>query len=161
MPAAAPMNLAKEFMDFLKKGNIIQLAVAFVMGTAFQAIVTSFVDNMMNPVIGLLGTGNLDNLFVAIKGDDGGANTPAAAQDNGAVTLNYGAVISSIITFVVISLFCFVVTKILIDSLKKEEAATKGTCEYCCEEISIEATRCPYCAVKMPLGTKKQMTERA
>eukprot|EP00835_Amoeboradix_gromovi_P005286 NODE_483_length_7824_cov_0.163625.p4 type:complete len:198 gc:universal NODE_483_length_7824_cov_0.163625:364-957(+) len=160
--ASAPLGWVKEFKVFLIKGNVIALAIAFVMGNAFQAIVTSFVVNFMNPIIGLASVNNLDLLYVAIKGNNKDANgkpyaTPADANKNGVVTLNLGAILSSIILFILISLFCFLMTKILIDSImkqKKEDPTTKP-CAMCCEDVKLLAVICPYCQCKNPIREMK------
>ena len=157
--ALTPVTWIKEFKDFLLKGNVFQLAIAIVLGTAFQAIVTSVVKNLFSPIIGLVSINNLENLFVPIKGSQPGVSygTPEEANKNNVVTLNYGAVLTSTIEFVIIAFFCFLVTKLLIDSInkKKKEEPTTGECAFCYEDVKLKAVVCPHCRCKNPIREMK------
>ena len=120
------MSIKQEFKDFIMRGNVVDLAVGMVVGTAFSGIVKSLVDDVIMPPIGLLiGGVGFSNLFLTLKN---GANAPAdgyaslaAAQAGGAVTLNLGLFINSIISFLIIASAIFMVVKAL-NTLKKQEA---------------------------------------
>ena len=151
----APASMAREFKLYLRKGNVLELAIAVVMGTAFNAVVTSVVNNIFNPIIGLAGSNNLENLYVPLKGHNGVTYaTPKEANDNHIVTLNVGAVFSSIISFVIVSLFCFTVTKILLQNIvhhKQSDPPIDAPCSFCCELVKLDATICPHCLSKNPI----------
>lgn len=140
--------MLKEFKEFAIKGNVIDMAVGVVIGGAFGKIVTSLVNDLIMPFIGVL-TGGMDftNKFISLDGNK--YLTFAAAQEAGAATLNYGIFITTIIDFLIIAFSIFMVIKQLNKFKKKEEAIeevkTTKTCPYCITEISIEATRCPNC----------------
>lgn len=139
--------MLKEFKEFAMKGNVADLAVGVVIGGAFGNIVTSMVQDIIMPLVGLL-TGGLDftNFFLTLDGSN--YSTLAEAQDAGAATLNYGLFISAVIDFLIIAFSIFIVIKQINKLRTKEEVveekATKD-CPYCLTEISIEATRCPNC----------------
>jgi large conductance mechanosensitive channel len=147
------MGMIKEFKEFAVKGNVMDMAVGIVIGAAFGTIVKSFVADVIMPPIGLL-LGNVDfsNLFVVLKDGAGGAATFATladAQAAGAVTLNYGQFINTVISFLIVALAIFIVIK-NINRLKREEPApvaepTTKDCPHCFTAISIKATKCPNC----------------
>ena len=131
-----------EFKEFAMKGNVVDLAVAVVMGGAFGAIVTSLVNDIIMPPIGLLlGGVDFSKLVITLK---------QASGDVPAVTINYGNFINILITFIIIALSMFLIIKGL-NSLQKEEEETAPAepttkeCPYCCTEIPIKASRCPHC----------------
>ena len=142
----------KEFKDFAIRGNVIDMAVGIVIGGAFSLIVKSFVADVIMPPIGLLlGGVDFSNLFVVLK--EGAAASPysslAAAKEAGAVTINVGLFINTIVSFAIVAFAIFLVIR-WINSLKKEEEAapavpTTKECSHCFSEISIKATRCPNC----------------
>lgn len=142
----------KEFKEFAFRGNVIDMAVGIVIGAAFGAIVSSLVADVIMPPIGLL-LGNVDfsNLFIVLK--EGATAGPyaslAAAKQAGAVTLNLGVFINTIISFLIIALAIFLVVKQVNKMRRKTEApapapATKE-CPYCFMAVPIKAVRCPYC----------------
>jgi large conductance mechanosensitive channel len=136
----------KEFKAFISRGSVVDLAVGIVIGTAFTAIVNSFVKDILMPPFGLLlNRIDFSNLFILLAGTP--ANTLAAAQAQGDVTLNYGAFINTIINFLIISLVIFFVIKSLRHLEKPAPAAALSTkeCPYCHSNIHIKATRCPNC----------------
>lgn len=140
--------MLKEFKEFAVKGNVIDLAVGVIIGGAFGKIVTSMVNDMIMPVIGLLIKNvNFTDLFISLDG----TSYPSlpAAQAVGAATLNYGIFINTIIEFLIISFSIFIIVRQLNRFKKKEEvceiAPTTKTCPYCYTEIHIDATRCPNC----------------
>lgn len=136
----------KEFKEFAMKGNVLDLAIGVIIGAAFSKIVTSFVKDIIMPVLSLL-TGKMDfsNLFVALDGKE--YVTMEAAQKAGAATLNYGVFITSIIDFFLVAFSIFIVVK-QINRFKAKtpplEITTKN-CPYCQNAISLQAVRCPHC----------------
>ncbi|MBN1299312.1 MAG: large conductance mechanosensitive channel protein MscL [Actinobacteria bacterium] len=147
--------MRKEFKEFIFKGNVIDLAVGIIIGVAFSAIINSLVNDIIMPPIGLLlGRVDFANLFAVLKG---GATPPPylsleAAKEAGAVTLNYGLFINTIISFLIIAIVIFFIIKALNSLKKKEEKAVKEslkTCPFCFTEIDIRATRCPNCTAEL------------
>ncbi|PLX38657.1 MAG: large conductance mechanosensitive channel protein MscL [Hyphomicrobiales bacterium] len=116
--------MLKEFKEFAVKGNMIDMAIGIVIGAAFGAIVSSLVDDIIMPPIGvLLGGFDFSDLFIVLKGADGGPfATVAAAKEAGAVTWNIGLFINAIIKFLIIAFALFMVVKV-INRLKREEEA--------------------------------------
>ncbi|MEE4311570.1 MAG: large-conductance mechanosensitive channel protein MscL [candidate division KSB1 bacterium] len=118
--------MLKEFKEFAMRGNVIDMAVGIVIGAAFGTIVSSFVNDVLMPPIGLL-LGNVDfsDLFVVLK--EGSAAAPylnlAAAKEAGAVTLNYGAFVNTVINFLIVAFAIFMVVKSMNKMKKKEEEA--------------------------------------
>jgi large conductance mechanosensitive channel len=140
----------KEFKQFIARGNVIDLAVAVIIGAAFGKIITSFVNDILMPPIGLL-LGNVDfaNLFITLSGDS--YATLAEAQAAGAATINYGVFINTIIDFLIVAFAIFLLVK-QVNRLKKPappaEPTTKA-CPYCLSEIPIKAIRCPHCTSEL------------
>ncbi|MFC1997849.1 large conductance mechanosensitive channel protein MscL [Chloroflexota bacterium] len=142
----------KEFKEFAMRGNVIDLAVGVVIGAAFGAIVTSLVDDILMPVLGLiLGNADFTNLYVVLQEGSvpGPYDTLALAQEAGAVTLNYGLFINAIVSFLIVAFAIFLLVR-GINRLKREEEAppeepTTKECSFCITEIPIMATRCPNC----------------
>ncbi len=141
----------KEFKEFAMKGNVVDMAVGIIIGAAFGAIVKSLVSDIIMPPVGIL-LGNVDfsNLFVVIK--EGAAAGPylsvADAQKAGAVTLNYGLFLNSIISFLIVAFAVFLVVK-SINNLRRQEVpppapATKE-CPHCLSAIPVKAVRCAHC----------------
>lgn len=154
------MAIMKEFKEFAVKGNVVDMAVGIIIGAAFGTIVKSLVDDVIMPPIGLL-LGNVDfsNLFIVLKHGVEAASyaTIADAQAAGAVTLNYGVFINTIISFLIVAFAIFILVK-NINRLKrqKEEApppppSTKE-CPYCLSAIPIKAVRCPFCTSTLEKG---------
>jgi large conductance mechanosensitive channel len=148
--------MLKEFKEFAVKGNVVDMAVGIVIGAAFGAIVKSFVADVIMPPIGIL-LGDIDfaNLFLVLK--EGISPPPyisqAAAQEAGAVTLNYGVFVNSIVSFVIIAFAVFFVIR-SINRLKREkeappEAPTTKECPYCLSAIPLKAVRCGHCTSEL------------
>jgi large conductance mechanosensitive channel len=142
-----------DFKIFLQRGNVIDLAVAFVIGTAFSAIVTSLVSNLIMPPIGmLLDKVDFSNLYIVLKEGTvpGPYLTLEAARKAGAVTVNYGLFITSLISFFIIALVIFSIVRV-INKLypKPAAAATTKTCPFCASAIPLAATRCPNCTSQL------------
>ncbi len=144
--------MLKEFKEFAMRGNVLDLAIGIIIGAAFGAIVTSFVNDILLPPIGLLLGGlQFDNMFWTIKGVS--YPTLALAQENGAVTINYGLFISAVINFLIVAFAIFLVIR-LINKMKREPAPAPAEpvtkeCPYCASTISIKATRCPNCTSQL------------
>jgi large conductance mechanosensitive channel len=103
--------MLKEFKEFIAKGNVLDLAIGIVIGAAFSSIVDSFVKDIVTPIIGLAGKANFDNMFLVLKGAAPGATTPEEAQKAGAVTLNYGAFLTHLISFLIVAFVLFLIVK--------------------------------------------------
>lgn len=140
-----------EFKEFVLRGNVLDLAVAVIIGAAFQNIVTSLTDNIISPILGLFTKMNFDQLMLKFTFPDvigGGEGT--------AVTIKYGAFITAVINFLIMALIIFLIVKAINKLMsigkkkeEEEEAATTKECPYCKSEIAIEATRCPHCTSKL------------
>ena len=125
----------KEFKEFISRGNVIDMAIGIIMGSAFTAIVKSMVDDLLMPIIAGLTAGvNYEDLVINIGG----------------ASLKIGNFINAIISFLIIAFVMFLIVK-AINSLhkKEEEEVTTKDCPYCQSEIDIKATRCPHCTSKL------------
>ena len=144
----------KEFKEFAMRGNVVDMADGIIIGAAFGTIIKSLVDDVLMPPIGML-LGNVDfsNLFAVIKAGKtaGPYLTLAEAKAAGAVTMNIGLFINTIISFLIVAFSVFLVIKPINAMKKKEEAApvTTKDCPYCFSSISIQATRCPQCTAEL------------
>jgi large conductance mechanosensitive channel len=138
----------KEFKAFLSRGNAIDLAIGVVIGTAFGAIVKSLVADVLMPPIGLLtGPINFGDQFVVLRDGAAAAGpypTLAAAQAAGAVTLNYGQFLNSIVAFFIVAAAVFALAK-AVGSLRAAPTAATRECPYCFTAIPRRAHRCPAC----------------
>jgi large conductance mechanosensitive channel len=151
------MGMMKEFKEFAVKGNVVDMAVGIIIGGAFGTIVKSLVSDVLMPPIGLLlGGVDFTNLFAVMKEGAKGAAPYAsltAAQDAGAVTVNYGVFFNNIISFLIVAFAVFMLIK-GINNLKREEEAppaepTTKECPFCLTEIPIKASRCPNCTSEL------------
>ena len=139
--------MVKEFKAFLMRGNVVDLAVAVVIGAAFGAIVTSFVNDLLMPPIGLaLGRVNFSDLFINLSGQ----NYPsvAAAKAAGAPTINYGIFLNTVINFIIVAFAIFLVVKAVNRLTEKPAPAAAPTTkewQFCAMSIPIKARRCPHC----------------
>lgn len=118
------MGMVGEFRKFIARGNVLDLAVAVVMGAAFGAIVTSVVEDLLNPVLGLLGDRNFSNLYLVMKGTVP-AGTPYEEAKGMAVVFGYGAFLTAVLNFLIVSLAIFVLVKLIGRMLRKREEAEK------------------------------------
>ena len=140
----------KEFKEFAMRGNVVDMAVGIIIGAAFGTIVKSLVSDVIMPPIGLL-LGNVDftNLFVVLKaGATAGPYASLAdAQAAGAVTINYGFFINTIISFLIVAFAVFMIIKQMNRMKKEAPAAAPSTkeCPFCLSAVPLKATRCPYC----------------
>ena len=139
--------MMSEFKAFLMRGNVVDLAVAVVIGAAFGAIVTSFVNDILMPPIGLaLGRVNFADMFVSLSGQS--YPTLAAAKAAGAPTLNYGMFVNTIINFVIVAFVIFLMLRQVNRMTASPAAAAAPTtkeCSYCASSIPLKAKRCPQC----------------
>ncbi|MGD1048036.1 MAG: large conductance mechanosensitive channel protein MscL [Candidatus Krumholzibacteriaceae bacterium] len=142
----------KEFKEFIMRGNVVDMAVGIIIGVAFGAIVQSLVKDVIMPPIGLLlGKVDFSNLFLVLK--QGATAGPyasiAQAQAAGAVSLNYGVFVNTIINFLIVAFAVFILIR-QINRLKRQEpvpaaAPTTKECAYCFSTIPVKAVRCPNC----------------
>lgn len=148
-------NFIKEFKEFVMRGNVLDLAVAVIIGGAFQKIINSMVNDIIMPIVTLC-TGGIDftNWFIALNGES--YDTLAQAQAAGASTINYGTFLTETISFLIMAFVIFMMVKTmnrLANLNKKEQAAevvsNTQTCPYCKSEIAIDATRCPHCTSQL------------
>jgi large conductance mechanosensitive channel len=142
-----------EFKKFLMRGNVIDLAIAVIIGAAFGRIITSLVNDIIMPPIGLLlGGVNFADMFINLSG------TPypnlAAAQEAGAPTINYGLFINTIIEFLIVALVLFFIIRAVNRLQKPEPAKAAGPatkeCPYCAGQVPLKATKCMYCTSVLP-----------
>jgi large conductance mechanosensitive channel len=145
--------MLKEFKEFALRGNVLDLAIGIVIGTAFGAIVASLVNDVIMPPIGLLlGKVNFANLFIDLSGK--GYATLALAKEASAPTINYGAFINTLINFIIVAFVIFLLVK-GINKLRKpaevkpDAAPVTKECPHCFTTISIKATRCPNCTSEL------------
>ena len=138
--------MLKEFKEFVMKGNVIDLAVAVIIGAALGRIITSLVNDIIMPPLGLLlGNVNFTDLFISLNGTK--YATLADAQAAGAATINYGLFINTIIDFILVALVIFLIIR-QINRMKRAPAPAAPTtkeCPHCFTQIRIPATRCPNC----------------
>jgi large conductance mechanosensitive channel len=147
--------MLKGFRDFIMRGNVMDLAVAVIIGAAFTKVVNSLVDDIIMPPIGLL-LGNVDftNAFVLLKEGTKAAApyaTLADAKAAGAATLNYGLFISTIVTFLIVGFVVYLMVKSLtrLGPKKAEAPATTRDCPYCLSKIPLKATKCAFCTADL------------
>ena len=151
--------MLKEFKEFVMKGNVLDMAVGIIIGAAFGTIVSSFVADVIMPPIGLL-LGNVDfsNLFVVLK--EGKVTGPyaslAASKAAGAVSINIGVFINTLINFIIVAIAIFLLIQNVNRMKRKEEAPpsvpTTKECPHCFTTISVKATRCPHCTSELKIA---------
>jgi large conductance mechanosensitive channel len=142
--------MLKEFKDFVMRGNVVDLAVAVILAGAFGKIVTSFVNDILMPPIGLLlGGVNFTDLYISLNGQT--YASLAVAQAAGAPTINYGIFLTTIIDFLIVAFVIFLIVRTL-NRLKTAPAPAETTtkeCPHCFTAIPIKATRCPNCTSEL------------
>ena len=141
--------MLKDFKAFVMKGNVLDLAVAVIIGAAFGAIVTSLVNDVIMPPIGLL-LGHVDfkDLFVSLNGQS--YATLAAAKTAAAPVIAYGQFLNTVINFVIVAFVVFLVVRAATKLQRKPEAVpTTKDCPYCYTAIPIPAKRCPHCTSQL------------
>ena len=147
--------MLKEFREFALKGNALDMAVGIIIGAAFGTVVSSLVNDMVMPPIGmLLGHVDFSNLFVTLKEGlvPGPYASAEAAKDAGAVTINYGLFINTIISFLIVSFSIFLVVKNfnkLREKMEGPKELSHKDCPECFSEIPVKAKRCPHCTCQI------------
>lgn len=140
--------MLKEFRDFALKGNVIELAVAVVLGAAFGKIVSSLVDDILMPPLGLvLGGVDFRELFLDLSG--GAYPTLAAAQAAGAPVIRYGLFLNALVAFVIVAFALFLVVRQINRFTAKPGAPTTRDCPYCLSAVPLKATRCAHCTAQL------------
>lgn len=146
--------MLKEFRDFAMRGNVVDLAVGFIIGAAFGKIVTSLVNDILMPPIGLLlGKVDFSSLFINLSGTH--YDSIAAAKAAGAATLNYGVFINTLINFIIVAFAVFLLVRQVNRMTAKfgppkDQAPATKECPYCVSTIALKATRCPHCTATLP-----------
>ncbi|NLB52919.1 MAG: large conductance mechanosensitive channel protein MscL [Syntrophomonadaceae bacterium] len=143
--------MLKEFKEFAMRGNILDMAMGIVIGAAFGKIVTSFVNDVLMPPIGLLlGEVDFTNLFINLS------DTPypslAAAQEAGAPVIAWGMFVNNILDFIIIAFVLFLIIRQVNKMRREEEVEAEvktKSCSYCKSEIAIDASRCPHCTSEL------------
>jgi large conductance mechanosensitive channel len=141
--------MLKEFREFIARGSVIDLAVAVILGVAFGKIITSLVEGIIMPPIGLLfGKVDFASLFYVLNHGKGDPVSLADAKAKGIPVIAYGAFINDLINFVIIAFVIFLIVK-AINSRKAKEAAKTKDCPYCLTGIPLAATRCSGCCAEL------------
>lgn len=140
--------MLKEYKEFAMRGNVVDMAIGIVIGGAFGKIISSFVNDILMPPIGLLvGKVDFSSLFVDFSGD--AHPTLAAAKAAGAATINYGIFLNTVLDFLIVAFAIFLLIRQINRITRKPEAApvapSTKPCPHCCSNIHLEATRCAYC----------------
>lgn len=142
--------MIKEFKDFIMRGNVLDLAVAVIIGGAFGSVVSSLVNDVIMPPIGLLlGKVNFSNLFIDLSGQK--FASLADAQAAGAATINYGLFLNTIINLIIVGFVIFLAVK-AVNQAKKPAVVSippSKDCPYCSTSIPLTATRCPHCTSEL------------
>jgi len=151
--------MLKEFREFAMRGNVLDMAVGIIIGAAFGGIVNSFVSDIIMPPIGFI-LGNIDftNFFLVLK--EGKVAGPyasvAAAKAAGAVSINYGVFVNTIVSFLIVAFAVFLLVRTINQLRRQEEALppvpTTKECTYCFSSIPVKAIRCPQCTSELKAG---------
>ena len=154
--------MLKDFKAFIMRGNVLDLAVAVIIGGAFGSIVTSAVNDVIMPPIGLLlGRMDFKDLFISLRGQP--FPNLAAAKAAGAPVIAYGQFLNTVVNFLIIGFAVFILVRAVTGLQRRAPAAaTPKDCSYCFTPIPIPATRCPHCTSQLtsgePAGLTKQQT---
>ena len=145
-------RMLKEFKEFTMRGNVLDMAIGIVIGVAFGKIVTSFVNDVVMPPIGLLlGKVDFSNLFIDLSGKS--YATLAEAKAAGAATIKYGLFLNTVVDFVIVAFVIFLLVRQINRMKRQPEVApappTTKECAYCLSSIAIKATRCPHCTSEL------------
>jgi large conductance mechanosensitive channel len=147
-------RMFKEFKEFAMRGNVLDLAIGFVIGAAFGKIVTSFVSDILMPPIGLLlGKMDLSNLYINLSRTH--YDTLQAAKEAGAATINYGMFLGVVIDFLIVAFAIFLMVR-QVNRMKRKQVeapAVTKECAFCFSGIPIKATRCPHCTSELKTTT--------
>jgi len=155
-------KLFQDFRDFIARGNVVDLAIGIIIGSAFSTVVNSVVDNILMPPLGLLlGNADFQDLFLVLK--HGEQTLPAGAtlqmaREVGAVTFNYGQFVTDLISFLILGFSVFLIVKGIqtmekkaqkVKSEEEKSAPVEKDCPFCLRTIPFNATRCPYCTSQL------------
>lgn len=142
--------MMKEFKEFAMRGSVLDMAVGIVIGAAFGRIVSSFVEDILMPPLGLLlGKVDFSNLFFSLTGQH--FESLAAAKSAGAATLNYGLFVNHVINFLIVAFAIFILVR-QVNRLKREQPAPAPTtrdCPFCLSAVPLKATRCGHCTSQL------------
>ncbi|MEE9618257.1 MAG: large conductance mechanosensitive channel protein MscL [Anaerolineae bacterium] len=144
--------MLQEFKEFTMRGNVLDMAIGVIIGAAFGKIITSFVNDILMPPIGLLlGRVDFSNLFVNLSGQPYGSLEEAQAA--GAATINYGLFLNTVLDFIIVAFVVFLLIR-RVNRLKREPEAlpaepTTKECPYCLSTVPLKATRCPHCTSEL------------
>jgi large conductance mechanosensitive channel len=156
---AGGRTMWKDFKAFVMRGNVMDLAVAVIIGAAFGGVVKSLVDDVIMPPIGLLTRGlDFSNQFILLRAGEKAPppyTTPAAAHAAGAVTLNYGAFINTVLAFLIVAMAVFMVVRLMNRLYKRPAPPPPDTkpCPFCAMNIPMAAKRCPNCTSDLAVAT--------
>ncbi len=147
--------MLQDFKAFVMKGNVLDLAVAVIIGAAFGAIVNSMVNDVIMPPVGLLlGKVDFKELFISLNGQY--FPTLAAAKTAGAPVLAYGLFLNAVVNFLIVAFVIFLLVRAASKLQKQPEAVaaapTTKDCVYCCSPIPLKASRCPHCTSAVGLS---------
>ena len=126
----------KEFKEFISRGNVMDMAVGIIIGGAFTSIVSSLVEDIINPILGIFGGMNVDKLSLTLTKE---------------ATLNYGRFLTAVINFIIMAIIVFIIMKTMnaftekFGPKKEQKVPDTKDCPFCKSKIAIAATRCPYC----------------
>jgi len=145
--------MLKEFKAFVLRGNVLDLAVAVILGASFGKVVSSLVNDIIMPPVGLLlGRVDFSNLFISLSGVP--YSSLAKAQEAGAATLNYGLFIKALVDFLIVALVMFVLIRLVnrAQQLRARDVPPPPTtkdCPFCLSAVPLKATRCPHCTSEL------------
>ncbi len=141
--------MIEEFKKFIMRGNVLDMAIGIIIGAAFGKIVTSFVNDILMPPLGLiLGKVDFSNLFINLSSTP--VNTVAEAKEAGLPIIAYGAFLNSVVDFLIVAFAIFMLIRQVNKLMPaKEEAPSPRLCPFCKTEIPEEATRCPHCTSEL------------
>lgn len=148
--------MLKDFRKFLSRGNVLDMAVGIIIGIAFGSVVSSLVNDIIMPPIGLLvGKVNFSDLFINLSGKH--YSTLAEAKAAGAPTINYGVFVNTIINFLIIAFAIFLMVTVIYKIQKKYQKpapapVTTKKCPYCKTDIPVDAVKCPNCTSDLPVN---------
>jgi large conductance mechanosensitive channel len=146
-------TMLKEFKEFALRGNVMDMAIGIILGVAFGRIISSFVEDILMPPLGLaLGKVDFSNLFVSLTGQH--FDTLAAAKAAGVPTLNYGLFASHVLNFLLVAFAIFLLVKQVNRYKRQQEAPAPSTreCPHCLSVIPLQATRCAHCTSELKPG---------
>lgn len=152
----------KEFRDFIARGNVIDLAVGVVIGAAFGRIVTSFVEGIIMPPLGLvLGRTDFSSLFVVLDGSKGIPLSLAEAKAKGIPVIAWGQIINDVLSFLIVAVAVFLLIKQVnrikssVDATADAPSPSTRDCPFCASTISLRATRCPHCTSQLAVDSRQ------